>query len=91
MKLPRTSSLALPVMCLCGCAGARFHSPAVDVLGSYFPAWMVCIMIGLALTLISRLLLDSIGIEAQLRPAPVVYTCLMVAFTMAVWLVFFQN
>jgi hypothetical protein len=83
--------MALPAVCLSGCAGARFHSPTVDVLGSYFPAWMVCIMIGLALTLISRLLLDAMGIGAQVRPAPVVYPCLMVVFTMAVWLVFFQN
>src|SRR5207237_3671847 len=30
------------------------HSLTVNVLGSYFPAWMVCILSGLALTLIAH-------------------------------------
>jgi len=30
------------------------HSPTIDILGSYFPAWMVCILSGLTLTLIAH-------------------------------------
>ena len=30
------------------------HSLTVDILGSYFPAWMVCILSGLTLTLIAH-------------------------------------
>jgi hypothetical protein len=52
---------------------------------------MICIVIGLALTLISRLLLIALQLDAHLRPAPIVYSCLMVVFTLAAWLVFFQN
>jgi hypothetical protein len=72
---------------LTGCA--RFHSPTIDVLGSYFPAWMVCMVCGLFLTLITRLLF----VAARLRvyPAPVVYPCLIALFTLAVWLIFFEN
>ncbi len=79
------------MVCLSGCGGSAFHSPVVDVLGSYFPAWMVCMLIGLALTLITRLLLAALRFDTHVRPAPVVYPCLMAAFTAAVWLIFFQN
>jgi len=30
------------------------HSPTIDILGSYFPAWMICIVSGLTLTLIAH-------------------------------------
>jgi hypothetical protein len=67
------------------------HSPTIDVLGSYFPAWMISIVIGLLLTIICRLVLIGLRIEGHLRPAPIVYLCLMIVFTMGTWLAFFQN
>jgi hypothetical protein len=87
----RISLIASFTVSLTGCAGAGFHSPAIDILGSYFPAWMVCIIIGLVLTLISRLLLAAFKLDSHLRPPPLVYPCLMVVLTMALWLAFFQN
>ena len=73
--------------------GCRFdaHSPTFDILGSYFPAWMICIILGLAATLITRQLLIAFKIDLYLRFAPVVYTCLMIFFTLAIWLLCFQN
>ena len=68
-----------------------YHSPTIDVLGSYFPAWMICIVVGLALTLISRLLLIAMGVNSHLHPAAIVYPCLMAIFTFVTWLAFFRN
>jgi hypothetical protein len=68
-----------------------YLSPTIDVLGSYFPAWLICMLAGLALTVVVRLLLVAFRLAPYMRPAPVVYPCLMAFFTMAVWLVFFQN
>lgn len=87
----RASLFALLPGLLAGCGGSSFHSPVVDVLGSYFPAWMVCIVTGLALTLIARLALTGLKLDAGLHPAPIVYPCLMILFTMAVWLAFYRN
>jgi len=67
------------------------HAPSLDVFGSYFPAWMPCIVSGLVLTIIVRLLLIGFGISAYLRPKALVYPCMMIFFTLAVWLVFFKN
>jgi YtcA family len=84
------SAFLLISLLLAGCR-TDAHSPTVDVLGSYFPAWMICIVISLALTLVARQFLIGFKLDTHLRPAPLVYLCLMIFFTLAVWLLFFQN
>jgi hypothetical protein len=69
----------------------NYHSPTIDILGSYFPAWIVCIVLGIIITIIVHLLLSGLGINAQVRAKPVVYSCATVFFAMALWLIFFQN
>jgi len=84
----RTQLLVLPmILSLAGCA----FSPTVDVLGSYFPSWMLCIILGLVITLIARLLLIGFGIYAQMRLRPLIISCMAILFTLAVWGVFFKN
>jgi hypothetical protein len=67
------------------------RSPEIDVYGSYWPAWMICIIAGLILSSCARLLLIRLGIDAQLRPAPLVYLCLSLVFTFVLWLMFFNR
>ena len=68
-----------------------YHSPTVDVLGSYFPAWMVCILSGLTLTLTAHWIVQVRKLEPYLGPAPLIYSCLMIIFTFATWILFYQN
>jgi hypothetical protein len=91
MKTFRRSPLVLlpAVLLPGGCRSMRDRSPTIDVLGSYFPAWLLCIVVGLALTLITRRLL--VGFNVHLRPVALVYPCMMLLFTLAVWLAFFRN
>ena len=67
------------------------HSPTVDILGSYFPAWMVCILSGLALTFVSHWIIQVQNLKAYVGPAPLIYSCLMIIFTFATWILFYQN
>ena len=67
------------------------HSLTVDVLGSYFPAWMVCILSGLTLTLIAHWIVQRRNLKPYLGPAPLIYSCLMIIFTFATWILFYQN
>jgi hypothetical protein len=67
------------------------RSLTVDVLGSYFPAWMVCILSGLALTLIAHWIVQVGNLKPYLGPAPLIYSSLMIIFTFATWLLFYQN
>ena len=83
----RTNLVLLLILLLGGCA----YSPTVDVLGSYFPSWMLCIIVGLVSTLIVRLLLIGFGIYSHLRLKPLVFSCMTISFTFVVWLGFFKN
>jgi len=66
-----------------GCSSA----PSQNILGSYFPSWMICVLAGLGATIIVRQFLVVTGIDKTL-PAPlVVYLALTVAFAFATWLV----
>jgi hypothetical protein len=89
----RPGAFAAPLLpfWLSSCGVSGDHSPSIDVLGSYFPAWMICIIIGLAFTLISRLLLIAMGVHLHLHPAGIVYPSLMAIFTFVTWLAFFRN
>jgi hypothetical protein len=67
------------------------HSPTVDVLGSYFPAWMICIVSGLMLTLVAHWTVQVCHLKPYLGPVPLIYSCLMIIFTFAIWILFYQN
>jgi hypothetical protein len=75
---------------LTGC-GVNHHSPTVDIVGSYFPAWIICVVLGLALTLITRQILIGLKLNTRLHPAPLIYICMLVFFTLVLWLAFFKN
>jgi len=65
------------------------HSPQIDVFGSYFPAWMVCIVVGIFLTVAVRHVLVALEIDAQLRPHGLVYLSMWVVFALTIRLVFY--
>jgi uncharacterized protein involved in cysteine biosynthesis len=84
-------ALALLVVFVVAVRMGSHHSPTIDLLGSYFPAWMVCILSGLALTLIAHWVLQVRGLKPYLGPAPLIYSCLTIIFTFATWILFYQN
>ena len=67
------------------------RSPTIDILGSYFPAWMICIVSGLTLTLVSRWIIRAYHLELYVSPAPLIYTCLTIIYTFVTWTIFYQN
>src|SRR6476660_2430388 len=67
------------------------RSPTIDILGSYFPAWIICIVSGLTLTLVAHWIVQMWHLKPYLGPAPLVYSCLMIIFTFATWILFYQN
>lgn len=62
-------------------------SPIFPIFGSYFPAWVVCAVLGAIITVIVRRIFISTGINDQLPLAPVVYLCLAIVSSIALWLV----
>jgi hypothetical protein len=66
-------------------------SPSIDVLGSYFPAWLICMVAGVVLTVLARLFLRAVKLDPYLWAKPIVYPCLAALFAMAVWLVLYRH
>ena len=80
------ASLPAATLLIAGCSRA----PTFNLLGSFFPAWIVCGVIGILLTLAARLFFVRIKLEQQLKPLVVVYLCLAALFTFILWLLFFR-
>jgi hypothetical protein len=77
---------ALAAILLAGCQRA----PSIDVLGSFFPAWLLCLTVGMLLTAGTRFLLSAAHLEGVLSPPIVMYPCLAALFTFGLWLLFFH-
>jgi hypothetical protein len=66
-----------------GCEGP----PSRDILGSYFPSWMLCALLGIAVALAARASFKAAGVLGEL-PAPlVVLAAIACAATLATWLI----
>jgi len=69
---------------LTGCGRA----PSFDVLGSFFPAWLVCLALSLVLTVAARWVLSRFDIAIAL---PVLtYPSLTALFSFALWFALFR-
>jgi len=79
------------VLCWVTVRISSHHSPTVDILGSYFPAWMICILSGLTLTLIAHWIIQVQNLKPYVGPAPLIYSCLMIIFTFGTWILLYQN
>jgi len=69
---------------LSGCS----RSPTFDIVGSFFPAWLVCLFLGILLAVIAHWLLLRLKI-AVVFPV-LVYPSLTALFTFLLWLLFFS-
>jgi hypothetical protein len=64
------------------------RAPSFDVVGSFFPAWLVCLVLGIMFTAAARWLLSRIRIELVL---PVLtWPSLTALFTLTLWLELFR-
>jgi hypothetical protein len=56
-------------ICLSGLIAGCDGAPSRNILGSYFPSWMVCALVGIVLALVARGVLKATGLLQEL-PAP---------------------
>ena len=75
-----------PMLLAAGCTRA----PTFNILGSFFPSWILCGVLGILLTVAARLFFVRIKLEPELSPLILVYPCLTAFFTFTLWLVFFS-
>ena len=78
---------AIAAILVSGCG----YAPSINVLGSYFPDWLFCIVAGVVLTVVIYLILKRLQVGLLLGPSAVVYPTLVTFLSLAVWLMLFQH
>jgi hypothetical protein len=88
MKSPVSTAFAvtLPCLLLAGCS----HAPSIDIIGSFFPVWMLCLAIAVALAFGVRALLVRFEVENEVGPLALFYPCVVLLFTSLLWLILFR-
>ena len=71
-------------------AGCDHRAPNIDIIGSFFPVWMLCLAIAIPLTCAVRFALVRFHIENEVGPPALFYLCLVLLFTSLLWLIFFR-
>jgi hypothetical protein len=83
-NLPLKAWFVFAPLLLASCSRA----PSFDILGSFFPAWLVCLAVSILLTFLARWVLLRLHI-AVVVPI-LVYPSLTFLFAFALWLIFFR-
>jgi hypothetical protein len=66
-------------------------APSIDILGSFFPAWLLSIIAGIVLTVAARQVLVATELTHYVAPAGLVYPSLACLLTFATWLIVFAS
>ena len=87
IRIPKSPlCLATFSILLAGCSRA----PSVDIIGSFFPAWLVCLTIAVVLTFVIRFGLVKLRLETEVGPLALFYPGLLTLLTCLLWLVYFR-
>ena len=63
------------------------RAPSFDIVGSFFPAWLLCLVVAVLLTVVSRTLLNR---YVEIVWPVLVYPSLTAIFALALWLALFR-
>ena len=64
--------------------------PQINLIGSFFPSWMLCLAIGIGVALIARWLFLRVGVDPYLGPRALVYPSLVILVTLVLWVTLFR-
>jgi hypothetical protein len=88
ISIRRKRSACLFALCLL-CSGCN-HAPSIDIIGSFFPVWMLCLSIAVLLAFVVRYFLVRFKLDYEVGPVALFYPSVVVLFTSLLWLIFFR-
>jgi hypothetical protein len=65
------------------------YAPSLDVYGSYFPAWLICLVVGVILTIFVSLMARVFGLGIVRMLGPLAPISLILIFSISTWFLFF--
>jgi len=88
--MPSPSRLCLGLVCAVSISACD-ASPSQDILGSFFPSWMLCGLVGIVSAVAFRGLLGVAGLNQVLLAPALIYLCFAVAVALLTWLLCFAG
>jgi YtcA family len=88
MTIKGKYQLYLFAVCLL-CSGCH-HAPSIDIIGSFFPVWMLCLAIAVVLAFVVRHYLVRFNLDSEVGPVALFYPSVVLLFTSLLWLIFFR-
>ena len=67
------------------------HAPTLDLLESYFPAWMLCAAAGVVAAIVVRQVLAVAGVAEYVVAPLLTYAGLALSATWLIWLMLFGH
>ncbi len=64
--------------------------PTINLYGTFIPAWLICMAAGTVGAVAMRYLFAALKLEQHLGPLILVYPCLVLLLSCAVWVIFFK-
>ena len=64
--------------------------PQINVIGSFFPSWMLCAAIGIVVAVLARRLFVMVGVDPYVGPRALVYPSLAILVTLVLWVTLFR-
>jgi hypothetical protein len=86
----RKFAASLAVLAGLGSLAGCGRAPSFNILGSFFPAWLICMVAGIVLASVAYSLLVRFKLDKSIQWTIVVYPCLAALFAFTLWLVFFS-
>ena len=87
----RSAPLALWRAAIALAVSGCSRAPTMDLLGSYFPGWMLCAVLGIFAAFIIRQILAATGINDYVVAPFLTYVGLALSATLLVWLLWFGH
>jgi len=66
------------------------RSPSFNVLGSYFPGWIVCMVASILMTAVVRFVLNRLQWEQKVPALPLFYFSIALLIASSIWLIAFE-
>jgi len=86
----KVNSASLVWLAACLCLTACGRAPAINIIGSFLPAWMICLTAGVILAFPVRSILLRYRLETEVGPRALFYPCAVILMTCLLWLIFFH-
>lgn len=66
------------------------HAPSIEIVGSFFPVWMVCLAVAVIVAFFARKVLVRLNLEPEVGPLSLFYPSMVVSVSCLLWLLCFR-